>query len=333
MKIFITGATGFIGNQLINRLSNTDHQLYCLVRSSSPAAEGLKAMGINVVEGDVRDKVSLLKGMTGCDWVINLAGHYSFWEPDNRIYHETNVLGTRNVMESALETKVSKVIHVSTAVIFGKPAENPFNEESAPGPERFSRYARTKYEGDMIVWSMYKDYGLPVVVVYPAPVCGPGDPKASGQYVSDLINKRLPVTVLKNSRLTFVHVRDVADAIVRAAEKPDNIGERYLIGQQPVKFWEVNRMVSEISGVSLPKISMPDFLTMANAYILTGLSRLTGKKPLWGMSVDQMKTMKQGLSLDGSKAERELGLTYTPFRTALEEKIAGELKNHPQKNL
>lgn len=110
-------------------------------------------------------------------------------------------------------------------------------------------------------------------------------------------------------------------------------GERYLVGHQPVNFLEVNKMVSEISGVSLPKINMPDFLTITNAYILTGLSRLTGKKPLWGMSVDQMKTMKQGISIDGSKAERELGLTYTPLRTALEEEIAGELKNHPQKNL
>jgi len=118
MKIFITGATGFIGNQLINRLSNTEHQLYCLVRNSNPAAERLKAMGINVVEGDVRDKASLLKAMEGCDWVMHLAGQYSFWEPDNRVYREANVDGTRNVMESALETKVSKVIHVSTAVIF-----------------------------------------------------------------------------------------------------------------------------------------------------------------------------------------------------------------------
>lgn len=330
MKIFITGATGFIGTCLIDRLSNTEHQLYCLVRNSSPGAGRLKKMGINVVEGDIRDKASILKGMNGCVWVINLAGHYSFWERDNSVYREANVDGTRNVMECALETKVSKVIHVSTGVIFGKPAENPFTEASEPGPERFSRYANTKYEGDLIIWKMHKDFGLPVVVLYPASVCGAGDPKSSGQYVSDLINKRLPARVLTNSRLTFVHVKDVAEAIVRAAEKPDNIGEKYIIGQKPILFSEVNMMVSEISGVPLPKITMPDFLTMANAYILTGLSRVTGKKPLWGMSVDQIRTMKNGFCTDGSKAERELGLTYTPFRSALEEKIASELKKGSQ---
>lgn len=326
MKIFITGATGFIGTQVLNRLEGSGHELHCLVRKYNQVSERLESLGAKLFFGDVTDKPSIIRGMQGCDWVIHLAGHYTFWESDNSLYRKVNVDGTRNVMECAIETKVSKVVHVSTVVTFGKPAESSFTEKSEPGSVRFSRYARTKYEGDQIVMSLQKNQSLPAVIIYPCSVCGAGDPKSSGQFVSDLIHKRLPAKVLKNSILTFVHVRDVAEAIVRALEKPGNIGEKYLIGDKPVTFGEVTKMISEISGVSLPKLSMPDFLVMINAYILTGISRLTNKAPLWGMSVDQMKTMKEGIRADGSNAEKELGFKYTPFRIALEEKIAAELK-------
>lgn len=327
MKIFITGATGFIGTRLVDYLTRTDHELFCLVRkTNSQARERLKNLRVNVVEGDVRDKASILQGMNGCDWVIHLAGLYSFWEPDNKLFKAVNVDGTRNVMECVLETKVKKVVHVSSVVTFGKPADEPFTEESVEGPVMFSRYSQTKHEGDLVVWDLFRNKGLPVVVVYPTSVCGAGDPKASGQYVSDLVHKRLPATVFKKSSLTFVHVKDVAEAIVRAAEKPGNIGEKYLVGKNPVTFAEVNKMISEISGVPSPKLHMPDLLAMTSAYLFTGLSRITKRKPPWGMSVDQMKTMKEGFMADGSKAERELGLTYTPFRATLEEKIAAEPK-------
>jgi len=84
MKIFITGATGFIGTYVIKRLAQTEHELYCLVRNTSKV-DHLKGLGANIITGDVTDKESLLKGMIGCDWVINLANLYSFWEPGSKI--------------------------------------------------------------------------------------------------------------------------------------------------------------------------------------------------------------------------------------------------------
>lgn len=80
MKIFITGATGFIGTELLYQLKDTGHELSCLVRKTSPNLNKVKSMRVNVTEGDVRDKASVLRGMEGCDWVINLAGLYSFWQ-------------------------------------------------------------------------------------------------------------------------------------------------------------------------------------------------------------------------------------------------------------
>lgn len=321
MKIFITGATGFIGKHLIERLSQTEHKLYCLVRKSSKF-HMIEELGTTLIIGDVTDKNSLHEGMKGCDWVINLANIYSFWEPNRQIFKDVNVGGTRNIMECALDTGISKVVHVSTGGIYGKPKDCPFNEESQVGPVRFCEYFETKYEGDLIAWEMYEEKRLPLVMIYPCAVLGSGDPKATGQYIKNLINRRLPATIFHDSVLTWVHVRDVAEAIIKAAEKEDNLGEKYLIGKQQLSLKEFNKLVMEISGVSLPKMCLPDSMVIINAMLLTWLANIIKKPPLWGMSMDQMRVMKEGFSVDGSKVEKELGITYTPVRIALEEAIA-----------
>ncbi|UCD94496.1 MAG: NAD-dependent epimerase/dehydratase family protein, partial [Candidatus Zixiibacteriota bacterium] len=290
-------------------------------RKTSDTRELLE-LGVTSVTGDLTDRASVLEGMKGCDWVINLANIYTFWEPDKQVYTDVNIEGNRNVMEAALETGIHKMVHVSTAGIYGKPAERPFSEESPVGPVRFSEYFRTKYEGDLIAWDLYKRKGLPLVVIYPCAVLGPGDPKTTGQYIQDLIHRRMPATVFHDSILTWVHVRDVAEAIVRAAEKENNIGEKYLIGRQELSLKEFNDMVRDISGVRLPRMRLPDSIVTINARLLTWLADIIKKPPLWGMSVDQIRTMKEGFRVDGSKAERELDITYTPVQQALEEAIA-----------
>jgi dihydroflavonol-4-reductase len=320
MKIFITGATGFIGTHLVKRLVQTKHELYCLVRKTSNISE-LDKPGVTLITGDVTDKHSLLKGMKGCDWVVNLANIYSFWEPDNQVYKKVNVEGTRNVMESALETGISKVLHVSTVGIYGKPKDSPFTEESQVGPVRFSQYCQTKYEGDLVAWEFYEKKGLPLLMVYPGAVLGPGDPKATGRYIDDLIHRRLPARVFEDSVMTWVYVKDVAETIVRALEKQNNIGEKYLVGNNRLSFGKINQMISQLSGVSLPIFRLPDFLVTLNAFFLTMVADIIKKPPLWGMSRDQIWTMKEGFSFDGSKAVRELGITYTPIRQAIKEAI------------
>jgi dihydroflavonol-4-reductase len=321
MRIFITGGTGFIGTHLVQRLALTQHRMACLVRKTSNVST-LNKVGATLVTGDVTDRDSLLQAMKGCCGVINLANVYSFWEPDRRVYREVNVKGTRNVMEVALELGVSKVLHVSTALIYGKPADVPFTEESPVGPARFCEYAETKYQGDLIAWELCEKKRLPLVMIYPAAVLGSGDSKATGQLIQDLIDRRLPATAFHGPIVTWVHVRDVAEAIVRAMDKEDNLGEKYLVGKEQLSIGQFYRMVSEISGVPLPRFHLPDSLAMASARLLTWLADLTKKPPLWGMAVDEISTIKEGFRLDGSKAERELGVIYTPIRLAIEGAIA-----------
>ena len=320
MRIFVTGATGFIGSHLMERLAQTDHEVLCLVRASSDVRQ-LQKCGVTLVRGDVTDRDSLVAGMEGCDWVANLANVYSFWEPRKALYREVNVVGTRNVMEAALKTGVTKVAHVSSVVTYGRPQHLPFTEETPEGPEQFSEYARTKLEGDRIVWKMVENEHLPALMLYPGAVVGAGDTKASGQFLIDLITRNLPMTVFDDSIISWVHVRDCAEAIVAALEKPGNIGERYLVVGERLPNRAFTRLVSEISGVRAPRMNMPDALVMPNALLLTGLARLIRKTPKWGMATDQMRTLREGIEADGSKAERELGLSYSPIRSALEEAI------------
>jgi dihydroflavonol-4-reductase len=260
--------------------------------------------------------------MSGRDWVINIAAAYSFWLPSRRTYREVNVEGTRNVMECALEAGVSKLVHVSTVAIFGKPADRPFGERSEPGPQRFSEYAETKYEGDLIAWDLFRTKDLPLVVVYPGGVLGPDDPKPTGEYIQNLIGGRMPARVLEESVFPWVHVRDVAEIIARAAEKDGNIGEKYIAVADNLTFGQINKMLSEISGTQLPRMQMPDWLTVVNARLLTLLADMTKKPPLWGMAADQIRTMKEGAEADGGKAQRDLGIKYTRVEVALEEAVA-----------
>jgi dihydroflavonol-4-reductase len=321
VKAFITGGTGFIGTHLIKRLAQDDHELYCLVRKTSDVRT-LESVGATLVTGDVTDKTCMYEEMKGCDWVANLANIYDFWLPNRQAYTDVNVHGTRNVMECALEAGVSKVVHVSTSLIYGKPVDCPYTEECLVGPDRFSQYAQSKYDGDLVAWELYEKRGLPLITIHPGAVLGQGDVKASGQYIQNLIHRRMPGRVFPDSVLTWVHVRDVAEAIVRALEKEDNIGQKYLLGKHQLSLQQFGEMISDISGVPLPKIRLPDSVVMMNAALLTWLASLTKKPPMLGMSVDQIRTMKEGFRFDGSKAERELGIAYTPIRTALEEAIA-----------
>ena len=321
MRIIVTGGTGFIGKHLVRRLSETDHQVTCLVRKSSDTTD-LERLKVACINGDVTDPASLRTAIKGHDWVINLANVYSFWERDPRVYRSVNIDGTKNVMEAALEAGVSKVVHISTGGIYGKPKDAPFTEESEVGAVRFSEYFQTKYEGDQIAWELYRSKKLPLVMVYPMGVLGPDDPKTTGQYIRRILQHRLPARVLEDSVFTFVHVRDVAEIIYRAAKKANNVGQKYLAGKFRLTFGEINRMVSEISGVRLPLFFLPNFTVIPNAWLLTKIADIIKRPPIWGMAVDQIRVMKEGVRADGSKAERELAIEYTPIRTAIEEAVS-----------
>jgi dihydroflavonol-4-reductase len=159
-------------------------------------------------------------------------------------------------------------------------------------------------------------------VVYPGAVLGAGNPKATGQYIRDLVEGQIPGKVFEDSAFTYVHVNEVAEAIVRALEKEGNVDEKYLIGKHTFTHGEHARMVCEIYGRPPPNRRVPGPAVMAAAAFLTKVADLSGRPPILGMSMDTMRNVKEGGVFDGSKAERELGLTYTPIREAIGEEVA-----------
>ncbi len=321
MRAFVTGATGFIGSHVVEKLAARGYELRCLARRSSDTRR-VEGAGASVVRGDLDDRRALLDGMADAALVVNLAAAYSFWLPDPRVFRRVNVDGVRNLMECALEARAAKVVHVSSVVVYGKPPERPFREDTSFGPVCFSEYARTKREGDRVAWELARSRQLPLVVVCPGGVLGPSDPKATGDLIRNLVRRRLPATLFDGVMFPWVHVSDVAEAVVRAAERPGNGGERYIVSAGNLVFGEIYRLVCDAAGVPLPRLRMAGGVAMANAALLTGIANLIRRPPLWGLSLDQARTMREGAEADGSKAERELGITYTPIRTAIEESVA-----------
>lgn len=321
MKVFVTGGTGFIGRHVVQRLAAGAHDVRCLVRPGHDA-QVVERHGARAVRGDVGDAGALRRGMAGAEGVVHLAAAYEFWLPDRSVYRRVNVEGVRHVMECALDEHVGKVVLVSTFGVWGQPVPGPIDERTPFGARRDSEYFETKYEGEQVAWQLARERGLPLVVVYPGAVLGGDDTKASGAYLGLLAHHRMPATLFEEKPFPFVHVDDVAEVVVRALEKPGNVGERYLaVGE--VRTWgEINAMVSELAGVPLPRVHMPAPMAMAGAAFLTGLAKLTHRPPPLGMSLDQMRVMRAGGRADGGKAARELGVAYRPVREAVREFLA-----------
>ena len=320
MKILVTGGTGFIGKYVLDKLVNHGHKVRCLVRKSSDLSS-IKHLNVELVYGDIRDKESIIRSIKGVDAVIHLANIYEFWIENKKDYWDTNVIGSQNLFEVCVAEGVHKIVHVSTLAVYGNPRDSVFTEESELGKNRYSKYAKSKAEGDKIAWSLYRRKGLPLVIVYPGAVTGPGDTKSTGRYLSDIINKKMPAQVFTNRSLTWVDVRDVADIIVASLEHEKNIGQKYFAAAERLTIGEINKLISELSGVNLPKLILPDVLVLLNARILTFFADILKKSPMLGMSIDQIRTMKHGFMADGTKVEKEFGISYIPIKKSIEDAI------------
>lgn len=317
--VFVTGATGFIGRRVVFRLLARGHRVTALVRRPENATS-LQALGVRLVRGDVTRPDGLDDAMRGHDWLVHLANRYTLDEADPGVYEDVNVRGNEGVMRAALRAGVRKVVHVSSGVSYGASPDQPLVEESRPGPHPVP-YWRSKHAGDAVVWRLHREAGLPVVVVYPGGVLGAGDPNATGRWVRDIL-AGLPVRAFEDAGFTYVHVDDVAEAIVRAAAKDGNVGERYLVGREFVTHAEFTRLVSEVAGVRRPPLVLPRPVAFASAALLTGVARLTGRAPLWNFSLNTARTLATGFRFGSDKAERDLGLAYRPVRRAIAECVA-----------
>jgi len=319
----LTGGTGFVGANVARALLAQGRPVRALVRPRSDRrslptkAEG--ADGLELVEADLRDRPRVLRAVKGCDEVFHVAADYRFWARDFDELRASNVEGTRNLLDGALQAGVRRFIHTSTVGTVGLSAQpSPCDEETPHEAGRApSHYKRSKQEAESLALS-YVAQGLPVVVVNPSTPIGPWDrkPTPTGKLLLDFFTGRMPAYV--KTGLNFIHVRDVAQGHLLAAEK-GQVGARYILGNANLSMREFLELLARIAGRRAPKLRIPYALAFAVGVASTALSAVSRAEPR--VPLEAVRTSRRFMFFDSSKAIRELGLPQTPVETAAREAL------------
>ena len=324
MRCFVTGASGFIGANLVHALAAKGHSVKALLR---PGADlrGLGNIELERVEGDLGDRARLKEAMRGCEWCFHVAASYHLWLRDYAPMYAANVEGTRNVIEAAAATGCQRIVYTSTVGCIGLP--RPVNGRISPSDEATpvseaqmrNHYKRSKWQAEQVA-TEFARRGLPVVIVNPSTPVGPRDvkPTPTGQIVVDFLNRRMPAYL--DTGLNWVHVRDVAIGHITAASK-GRIGERYILGHADGNWTmkEALAVLAEVSGVPAPKARLPYFVALMAAYLNEAASRVTGRPPRAPLAGVRMARHK--MYFNPAKAIRELGLPQTPPKQALADAV------------
>jgi nucleoside-diphosphate-sugar epimerase len=309
VKVFVTGATGFIGGEVARQLRARGDEVACLVRSPEKAAK-LTELGCELVSGDLGDAEALRNGMQGCDGLVHAAAMYEVGIPEKQhpAMYEANVRGSERVLRAALDAKVGKVVYVSTVGIFGNTHGKVVDESyEHPGKEFTSYYEETKLEGHRIAQRMMDEEGLPGVIVQPGGVYGPGDESQIADLLMEFFAGRLFALPFPEFGLCFSHVEDIAGGILLALEK-GKVGETYVLSGPVTTMREAVDTIAAVSGRKAPKRTLPTPLLKALTPIGPLVGKLMGQPP----NLREMISSADGVTFWASyeKANRELG--YAP---------------------
>jgi len=324
MNCFVTGASGFIGANMVHELVARGHRVKALLR---PGADlrGLTGADFERVEGDLSDRERLEKGIRGCDWCFHVAASYHLWLRDYRPMYAANVDGTRHVLEAAAAAGCQRIVYTSTVGCMGLPRSA--NGRIVPTDETFpvsesqmsNHYKRSKWQAEQVALELAHK-GLPVVIVNPTAPVGPRDvkPTPTGKVIVDFLDRAMPAYL--DTGLNWVHVRDVAIGHILAAEK-GRVGERYILGNTEGNWTmkEAFAVLEELTGVRAPRTRIPYVVALLAAHADESLSFFTGKPPKAPLAGVRMAKYK--MFFNPAKASRELGLPQTPPRKALEDAV------------
>jgi dihydroflavonol-4-reductase len=324
MNCFVTGASGFIGANLVHELVARGHSVKVLLRPGADV-RGLAGAEFKAVPGDIGDRPALAAAMRGCDWCFHLAANYHLWLPDYAPMFAANVDGTRNVLEAAHKAGCSRIVHTSSAGCIGLPQERAGtlepSDETAPVTvaQMNNPYKLSKFKAEVVAFEL-ANKGLPIVIVNPTAPVGPREvkPTPTGQMVVDFLNRALPAYI--DTGLNWVHVRDVAAGMILAAER-GRIGEKYILGHADGN-WTLKQALdtlAELTGLPAPRFQLPYFAALGVAYVDETISWLSTKPPKVPLAGVRMARRKMWFS--PARAIRELGLPQTPPRQAFEEAV------------
>jgi dihydroflavonol-4-reductase len=307
----VTGASGFIGWHVARLLAEKGHQVRALARSSS-AEIGIE--GVERVNGDLRDAGSLSRAVSGCGTVYHVAADYRLWARRPQDLYESNVEGTKNLLEAARQAGVERVVYTSTVGCIGIPA-NGIGDETTPVTleEMTGGYKRSKYLAEREALKAAES-GLPVVIVNPTAPVGERDikPTPTGKVIVDFLKGAMPAFV--DTGLNLVDVRDTAQGHLLACER-GRCGERYVLGCENLTLRQILERIGAISGKPAPSTRIPYAVALAVGAVSTAWAGLTGSEPR--APLDAVRMSRKHMWVRHDKASRELGFAPAPVEGAL----------------
>ena len=317
-KVLVTGASGFIGSAIAHKLVEAGFSVRALVRRPSPRAH-LADLGLEFFEGDIRDRKSLDRALAGIRYVFHAAADYRLWARDPSEIFTTNVEGTRNLMEAAMDAAVERVVHTSSvATIALRPGR--VADESIPlrEDEGIGAYKRSKIVAERLVEKMVAERGLVAVIVNPSAPIGPRDvrPTPTGRIILEAVKGHIPAFV--DTGLNLVHVDDVASGHL-AALRYGKAGERYILGGQNVLFSQMLKDIAGIVGRRAPRVRLPWRAVVPVAFAAEAAATITGREPF--ITLDGLYMAKHRMFFASTKAERELSYHTRPYIQGIEDAV------------
>jgi dihydroflavonol-4-reductase len=317
MTTLVTGAAGFLGSHVARQLVARGDEVRVLLRASS-TNRAIADLSLEYVTGDLRDTASLDRAMKGVKRVFHVAADYRLWAKRKQDIYDSNVGGTKNLLDAAKRAGIEQLIYTSTvATIAVDRPEHPDEFTEAKLKEMIGHYKRSKWMAEKEALDAAKS-GLPVIVAMPTTPVGPWDwkPTPTGKIILDFLNGNMPGYV--ETGLNFVGVEECAAGHLLVAEK-GKVGERYLLGGENLTLKAMLDTLASITGLRAPLLKIPHGLALGVAYANTAFSRLIGREP--GIPVEGVKIARHMMFVDCSRAKRELGFQAGPVSAALERAV------------
>ena len=326
-RALVTGATGFIGAHVVRAALKRQLDLRVLVRPNSDR-RNLEGLTVELCEGDLTDRESLNRAVEGMDTLFHVGARYDLSRRRRDEIWQANVEGTRALMQAALRHGLERVVHTSSVAAVGPPRDprHPADErqwaslEAAPGP-----YEETKIASEQLVHDLAASEGLPAVTTLPTAPIGPLDlkPTPTGRLIADAARGTMPAYI-RSAGLNIIHVSDVAEAHLLAAEQIDRgrVGERYLLGHAEgnLTLHEIITRAATAAGVEPPRLALPlsvaYLAAIADEYLLSALRRQTPRATIAGVRLARRRQW-----FDPAKAIQELGLPQTPLEQAVADAV------------
>ncbi len=319
--VLVTGATGFLGKHLVRQLLASDSQTP--VRAFSRSAFSQTGAGmerLETVTGDIADAAAVDGAVKGCSRIYHLAGIVERSPGNPWTAYRTHIDGTRNICEAMRRHGTERCVVVSSSgtIAVGNTPEAA-NENSSYTHEIVKDwpYYLSKIYQEKQALRHYRRHKIPIVIVNPSLLLGPGDERGSSTNDVRLFLEG-QIKVIPVGGLNLVDVRDAAAGLIAAMEK-GRLGERYLLGGENMTFHEWIRLTSKLSGVAAPRFMLPPAAARAGASLLRAAYPLFGKK--FELDDESIKMSALFWYCDASKARKELGFTTRPTEETLRDTI------------